>query len=106
MPFSEFNELNFESDVLMTDSPVLVFFTATWSAPGNAMAPLIQQISIEYDGSFKVGKLDLDDSPEIAEKYAITSAPTFIIFKNGAIAARHVGAAPMVKITSLMDAHL
>jgi thioredoxin 1 len=87
----EFNDGNFEAEVLKSSTPVLVDFTATWCGPCKALAPIVEKIADESVGKFKVGKLDIDDSPGITQKYGVRGVPTVMIFKNGEKAAQHVG---------------
>lgn len=97
-----FNELNFESEVLNSDQPVLVDFTATWCGPCRALAPIVDQIADELDGKVKVGKLDIDDSPGIAGKYGVRGVPTVMVFKGGERSAQHVGLTTKQKLIALV----
>ena len=87
----EFNDGNFEAEVLKSSTPVLVDFTATWCGPCKALSPIVEKIADESVGKYKVGKLDIDDSPGITQKYGVRGVPTVMIFKNGEKAAQHVG---------------
>jgi thioredoxin 1 len=82
---------NFESEVLKSDVPVLVDFTATWCGPCKVLAPMVEQIADEYKGKLKVGKLDIDDAPSIAAKYKVKSVPTVVLFQGSQEKTRHVG---------------
>ncbi len=82
---------NFEDEVLRSDKPVLVDFWATWCGPCRMMAPVIAQIAEEKEGQIKVGKVDVDEEPELAIRYGISSIPCLILFKNGQEAGRTVG---------------
>lgn len=97
------NELNFEAEVLKSDVPVLVDFTATWCGPCRQIAPLVDQIADEYLGRAKVAKLDIDDSPGIAQKYGIRGVPTLYVFKGGQVVAQQVGAVPKTALVSLVE---
>ena len=97
------NDLNFESEVLEADVPVLVDFSATWCGPCKQIAPLVEQLADEYDGKVKVTKVDIDESPGSASKYGIRGVPTLMVFKGGELVAQHVGAAPKTTIAALMD---
>jgi thioredoxin 1 len=97
------NELNFEAEVLKSDVPVLVDFTATWCGPCRQIAPLVDQVADEYVGRAKVAKLDIDDSPGIAQKYGIRGVPTLYVFKGGQVVAQQVGAVPKTALTSLVE---
>jgi thioredoxin 1 len=97
-----FNDLNFDSEVLKSDSPVLVDFTATWCGPCKALAPIVDQIAEELDGRVKVGKLDIDDNPMTAGKYGVRGVPTVMVFKAGERAAQHVGLTTKQKLMALL----
>ena len=97
------NDLNFETEVLESDVPVLVDFTATWCGPCKQIAPLVEQLADEYDGRVKVTKVDIDQAPGSASKYGIRGVPTLMVFKGGELVAQHVGAAPKTTIAELMD---
>ena len=87
----EFTEQNFSSDVLQSDTPVLVDFTATWCGPCKALAPIVDKIADEFHGKVKVGKLDIDANPQITAKYGVRSVPTVLVFKGGQQVGKHVG---------------
>ncbi|MBK8252695.1 MAG: thioredoxin [Polyangiaceae bacterium] len=97
-----FNQSNFESEVLKSDVPVLVDFTATWCGPCKALAPIVEKLADEFQGKVKVGKLDIDDSPDITAKYGVRSVPTVIVFKGGAKAGQHVGLTNRDKLVALL----
>ena len=78
-----FNSSNFEAEVLNSEVPVLVDFYADWCGPCKMMAPIVHQLADVYDGQMKIGKLNVDDSLDIAQKYRVMSIPTFIFFKDG-----------------------
>lgn len=87
-------EQNFEEEVLKSELPVMVDFGATWCGPCRMIAPYMDQISDEYAGKAKVAKVDVDECPGISAKYGIRNVPTVLIFKNGEIVDKNVGAAP------------
>ncbi|MBR5094424.1 MAG: thioredoxin [Oscillospiraceae bacterium] len=93
---------NFEEEVLHSDIPVLVDFWATWCGPCRMIAPIIAQIAEEHAGEFKVGKVDVDEQPELAIRYGVSSIPTLIVFKNGQKVNASVGAIPKPMILDLM----
>ncbi|MEZ4256797.1 MAG: thioredoxin [Polyangiales bacterium] len=97
-----FNDLNFDSEVLKSDKPVLVDFTASWCGPCKAIAPLIDQLADEYAGQVKIGKLDIDESQNTARKFGIRGVPTLFMFKGGEVVAQHVGAAPKQALEQLV----
>lgn len=82
---------SFEQEVLMSDKPVLVDFWASWCGPCKMLAPVIEEIAEENSETLKVGKVNVDDNPELAAKYSIASIPTVILFKNGNAAATSIG---------------
>ena len=97
------NDLNFETDVLKSETPVLVDFTATWCGPCRQIAPFVDQLADEYAGKMKVAKLDIDDSPGTAARFGIRGVPTLIVFKGGKPVATQTGAAPKTIIQQVME---
>ena len=93
-----FNDVNFDQEVIKSDKPVLVDFTATWCGPCKALAPIVDELSAEI----KVGKLDIDESPVTAGKFGIRGVPTVMVFKNGERAAQHVGLTTKAKLKELI----
>lgn len=100
------NDLNFESEVLKSEIPVLIDFSATWCQPCRAIAPLVDQLAGEYEGKVKVTAVDIDESPGMAQKYGIRGVPTLVMVKGGQVVGQQVGAVPKVKIAALIDAAL
>ena len=92
------NEDNFEKEVLKSEIPVLVDFWATWCGPCKMLAPTIAKIAEENSGVIKVCKLDVDEEPEIAAKYGISSIPTLKVFVNGEVVNSSVGVQPKAAI--------
>lgn len=97
----KFDSENFEEEVLKSEKPVLVDFYADWCGPCNAMAPVIEELATELDGKAKVGKINVDDNPNIAVEYNVMSIPTLIIFKNGKEEKRLVGLRDKEELLSL-----
>lgn len=87
----ELTDANFEEEVLKSDKTVLVDVFATWCGPCKMMSPVIDEIAEELGDSVKVGKVDSDENPEIAEKYGIMSIPTIMVIKNGQVVKTFVG---------------
>ena len=98
----KFNSENFEEEVLKSEKTVLVDFYADWCGPCNAMAPVIEELATELDGKAKVGKINVDDNPDIAVEYNVMSIPTLIIFKNGKEEKRLVGLRDKEELLSLI----
>lgn len=88
-----FTKSNFNEEVLQSDVPVLVDFWASWCMPCRMLGPVIDEISAEADG-FKVGKINVDEQPELAAKYNVMSIPTVMVFKNGEVVSTSVGVQP------------
>jgi thioredoxin 1 len=97
---------NFENEVLKSNSPVLVDFWAAWCGPCRMVAPVIDQLAEQYSGKVKVVKLNVDENPEIAEKYQILSIPTVYLFKNGSKAEELVGARPKQSFEEMINKHV
>lgn len=92
---------NFEAEVTNSDVPVLIDFWAEWCMPCKMVAPVLEELSEEYDGKLKIGKLDVDSEGELAMKFSVQSIPTLMLFKNGQEVARKVGAVPKPAIEAL-----
>lgn len=86
-----FTTENFEKEVLQSDLPVLVDFYADWCGPCKMMAPLVEKLAGEMEGKMKVGKLNIDNHIEIAQKYRVMSIPTFMVFEKGEAKVTQVG---------------
>ncbi len=82
---------NFEAEVISCDKPVLVDFFATWCGPCKMLAPTIEEIAKEYEGTVKVCKIDTDQAPQLAIRYGVSRIPTILVFKNGEVTARAEG---------------
>lgn len=82
---------NFKSEVLDSDKPVLVDFWATWCGPCQMLTPVLSQIAENHKDDLKVGKINVDEQPELAERYGISSIPSIILFKNGKAVRNTVG---------------
>ena len=92
---------NFEEEVLKSEVPVLVDFWATWCGPCRMLAPTIAKIAEEQSGVIKVGKVDVDEQPELAVRYGISSIPTLMVFKNGQAVKTSIGVIPKPAIEAL-----
>ena len=100
----EFNDGNFDNEVLQASEPVLVDFWATWCGPCRQIAPLVEELAGENDGSAKVGKINIDDCPTLAQKYGVSSIPTLMLFKGGEVVERFVGIQPKLRLQEAIDA--
>lgn len=99
-------DATFESDVLKSDVPVLVDFWAPWCGPCRMVAPVVEELSNDYDGKVKFVKLNTDDNPKVASQFGIRSIPTLLIFKDGEIAGQVVGFRPKSDLARHLDAAL
>ena len=94
---------NFEQEVINSDKPVLVDFWAVWCGPCQALGPTIKEIAHEYSGKIKVGKVNVDEQPELAQQFGIMSIPTLIYFKEGKVEEQIVGLQTKEAIEAILD---
>lgn len=90
----EITDATFDEVVLKSDKPVLVDFWAAWCGPCRMLAPIVEDLSKEFDGKAIIGKVDIDSNQEFAAKYGVRNIPTVLIFKDGEVAEKQVGVAP------------
>lgn len=96
----------FEAEVLNSDQPVLVDYWAEWCGPCKMIAPILDEISSEYEGKLKIAKLNIDENPETPPKYGIRGIPTLMLFKNGNVEATKVGALSKSQLTAFLDSNI
>lgn len=101
----EFTDANFD-ELLSSNKVVVADFWATWCGPCKAMGPSIDELSAEYEGRALIGKVDVEENNDLAEKYAIRSVPTIIFFKDGEMVDKQVGAVPKAVLESKIKALL
>ena len=99
-------DATFESDVLKSDKPVLVDYWAEWCGPCKMIAPILDEVSKDYDGRLRVVKMNVDENSDTPAKYGIRGIPTLMLFKDGQLAATKVGALPKAQLTAFLDGHL
>jgi thioredoxin 1 len=97
------DDTNFDREIKSGDLPVLVDFWAEWCAPCRLIAPIIEELAGEYEGKLKIVKLDVDKGPNTSARYAVTSIPTLIIFKNGTPMEKIIGAVSKNKLKGMID---
>ncbi|WP_167610295.1 thioredoxin [Maribellus sediminis] len=102
----EITDANFEELVINSDKPVMLDFWAVWCGPCRMIAPIVEEMSSEYDGKAVIGKVDVDNNQDVAMKYGIRNIPTVLFVKNGEVVDKQVGAAPKQVFTAKLDALL
>ncbi|MBV6644810.1 MAG: thioredoxin [Cyclobacteriaceae bacterium] len=101
----EITDANFK-EVINSDKPVLVDFWAEWCGPCKMIGPVVEELATDYDGKAVVGKVDVDVNPEVSAQFGIRSIPTLLVFKNGEIVDKQVGAVPKAVLSQKIDAQL
>jgi thioredoxin 1 len=100
------SDATFDSEVLKAKEPVVVDFWAEWCPPCRAIAPALEEIAGSMNGKVKIVKVNVDENPATAAKYGIMSIPTLMLFKNGELTSRQIGAAPRAKLQQWITASL
>jgi thioredoxin 1 len=102
----QITDSNFEEIVRKSDKPVLVDFWAEWCGPCRMIGPVIEELSGEYDGKAVIGKLNVDENPNVTVEFGIRSIPTLLVFKNGVVVDRHVGVASKADLSKKLEAQM
>ena len=101
----EITDNNFE-EVIGSDKPVLVDFWAEWCGPCKMIGPIVEELAGEYDGKAVIGKVDVDNNPQVSAKFGIRSIPTLLVFKNGEVVDKQIGAVPKNVLSQKLDAQI
>lgn len=99
----EFTDDNFEAEVLKSEIPVLVDFWAVWCGPCRTIAPIVEELATEFEGKFKIGKLDVDNNQQASIKYGVRSIPTLLVFQGGQVVDTIIGARPKSQIVQSLN---
>ena len=102
----EITDSNFDEIVLKSDKPVLVDFWAEWCGPCRMVGPIVEELAKDFDGKVVVGKVNVDNNPNISMNYGIRNIPTLLIFKNGEIVDKQVGAVPKSILSGKLNAQI
>lgn len=94
---------NFKEEVLLSEQPVLIDFWAPWCAPCRMMGPVIEQLANEYEGKVKIGKVNVDEEPELSQTFGILSIPTIVLIKNGKVVKKVVGVTPKAELEAMLQ---
>jgi thioredoxin 1 len=100
------SDATFETEVLQSSVPVLVDYWAEWCGPCKMIAPILDEISKEYEGKLKIAKLNIDENAQTPAKFGIRGIPTLMIFKNGNVEATKVGALSKSQLTTFIDSNI
>ena len=100
------SDASFETDVLKSERPVLVDFWAEWCGPCKMIAPILEEIAAEHDGKIQIAKLNIDENLNVTRDFGVMSIPTLLLFKNGDVATRMVGAKPKGALVQELSPYL
>ena len=99
-------DATFDADVLKSSTPVLVDYWAEWCGPCKMIAPILDEVSKDYDGRLQIAKMNVDENRDVPAKFGIRGIPTLMLFKDGQLAATKVGALSKAQLTAFLDGHL
>lgn len=102
----EFTDSNFQADVLESDKLTIVDFWAEWCGPCRAIGPVIEELSKDYNGKINVGKVNVDNNPNVSVQYGITSIPAILFIKDGKVVDKQIGAVPKSVLDKKIQAHI
>lgn len=102
----EFTDTNFKDEVLEYNGVSVVDFWAEWCGPCKLLTPVIEELATEYDGKAAIGKVNVDDNPEVSLKYGIRSIPTILIMKGGEVVDKHVGVITKAALADKIEAQM
>ncbi|HEY3633519.1 MAG TPA: thioredoxin TrxA [Caldimonas sp.] len=100
------SDASFNADVIEAATPVLVDYWAEWCGPCKMIAPILDEVSKDYDGKLRIAKMNVDENRDVPAKYGIRGIPTLMLFKDGQLAATKVGALSKAQLTAFIDSHL
>ena len=100
------SDASFDGDVIQSGTPVLVDYWAEWCGPCKMIAPILDEVSKDYQGKLQIAKMNVDENREIPAKFGIRGIPTLMLFKDGQLAATKVGAMSKAQLTAFLDGHL
>lgn len=103
---STVTDSNFEDEITQAKTPVLVDFWAEWCGPCKMIAPILEEVASDYGDKLRIVKLNIDENPNMPQKFAVRSIPTLMLFKNGEVAATKVGVASKSQLSEFIDSNL
>lgn len=102
----EFTDANFDAEVLKSDKLTMIDFWAEWCGPCRAISPVVEELATTYDGKVNIGKLNVDNNPNVSTQFGITSIPAILFIKNGQVVDKQIGAVPKSVLEKKIEANL